>query len=147
MTKRSESAGGVVVNGEGKVLVVKQHGRGRVKDLNVGFSWSLPKGHIEPDESPEVAAKREIYEESGIENLEFIKPLGTYQRYKISLDGRDDHSELKTIHMFLFRTDQTSLRPVDSHNPEARWVEKEKVVDLLTHEKDREFFSSVLRDL
>jgi ADP-ribose pyrophosphatase YjhB (NUDIX family) len=131
--KNTRSAGGVVTNGEGEVLVVSQH----------GTSWSLPKGHIDPGESALVAAKREIYEESGIRELEFVRELGTYERHKIGVDGGDDPSELKVITMFLFRTRETSLRPVDAENPEARWVEKSKVAGLLTHEKDKEFFRGV----
>lgn len=66
-----------------------------------------------------VAAKREIYEESGIRDLELIRELGTYERHKIGADGGDDRSELKVITMFLFRTSEKSLRPVDPDNPEA----------------------------
>jgi 8-oxo-dGTP pyrophosphatase MutT (NUDIX family) len=131
--RKTRSAGGVVTNEEGEVLVVSQR----------GTSWSLPKGHIDPGEEALAAARREIYEESGIRRLELIGELGTYERYKIGVDGGDDRSELKTITMFLFRTKEKSLRPVDPDNPEARWVEKGKVALLLTHEKDREFFRRV----
>jgi ADP-ribose pyrophosphatase YjhB (NUDIX family) len=131
--KKTHSAGGVVTNSEGEVLVVSQH----------GTSWSLPKGHIDPGENALVAAKREIYEESGIRDLELIRELGTYERHRIGVDGGDDRSELKVITMFLFRTSEKSLRPVDPDNPEARWVERSKVAPLLTHEKDKEFFQRV----
>ena len=131
--KKTHSAGGVVTNSEGEVLVVSQH----------GTSWSLPKGHIDPGENALVAAKREIYEESGIRDLELIRELGTYERHRIGVDGGDDRSELKVITMFLFRTSEKSLRPVDPDNPEARWVDRSKVAPLLTHEKDKEFFQRV----
>src|SRR5260370_25866375 len=114
---KTYSAGGVVINGEGKVLVVSQH----------GTSWSLPKGHIDPGENALAAAKREIYEESGIRDLELIRELGTYERHKIGVDGGDDPSELKAITMFLFGTTEKSLRPVHAENPAARWVAKAKV--------------------
>jgi len=127
---RTRSAGGVVTNDQGQVLVVSQH----------GTSWSLPKGHIDAGEDALAAARREIYEESGIRDLQLVRELGTYERYKIGVDGRDDLSEFKAITMFLFRTSEKSLRPVDPENPEARWVEKTEVVPLLTHEKDKEFF-------
>jgi 8-oxo-dGTP pyrophosphatase MutT (NUDIX family) len=131
--KKTHSAGGVVTNREGEVLVVSQH----------GTSWSLPKGHIDPGENALVAAKREIYEESGICDLEFVRELGSYERYKIGVDGGEDPSELKVITMFLFRTSEKSLKPVDPENPEAKWVEKSKVARLLTHEKDKEFFQRI----
>jgi ADP-ribose pyrophosphatase YjhB (NUDIX family) len=130
---KTRSAGGVVTNDEGEVLVVSQR----------GTSWSLPKGHIDAGEEALDAARREIYEESGIRDLELIRELGTYERHKIGVDGGDDRSELKVITMFLFRTSEKSLKPVDPDNPEARWVEKSKVALLLTHEKDREFFQRV----
>jgi ADP-ribose pyrophosphatase YjhB (NUDIX family) len=131
--KKTHSAGGVVINDEEKVLVVSQR----------GTSWSLPKGHIDPGENGLDAARREIYEESGIRDLELVRELGTYERYKIGVDGGDDRSELKVITMFLFRTSEKELRPVDPDNPEARWVERSKVAPLLTHERDKQFFLGV----
>lgn len=131
--RKTHSAGGVVTNSEGEVLVVSQR----------GTSWSLPKGHIDPGENPLAAARREIHEESGISQLELVRELGSYERHKIGLDGGDDPSELKIVTMFLFRTNQKSLKPVDADNPEARWVEKTKVIKLLTHQKDKEFFRRI----
>lgn len=133
---KTQSAGGVVLNKDGGVLVVKQQGPN-------AFSWSLPKGHIDPGEDALTAAKREIEEESGITDLELIKDLGSYERYKIDIDGGDDKSELKELFFFLFRTNEIDLNPIDPGNPEARWLDKEEVADLLTHKKDKEFFLSV----
>jgi 8-oxo-dGTP pyrophosphatase MutT (NUDIX family) len=137
---RSQSAGGVVIGPDNKIMVVNQNGN----------SWSLPKGHIEPGEDEITAAKREIYEEAGIEpaNLQLIKKLGTYQRYRIGPDGTgDDTTEMKDINVYLFTTSQKTLSPLDPENPEALWVEKEKVADLLTHEKDKEFFQKVISEV
>jgi 8-oxo-dGTP pyrophosphatase MutT (NUDIX family) len=128
--KRTESAGGVVINGRGLVLVVSQH----------GTSWSLPKGRIEAGEDHLAAARREIYEEAGITELELLYKLGSYERFRLSGGGGEDSSELKTIHMFLFRTTQERLSPVDPENPEALWLDRMEVADLLTHPKDREFY-------
>ncbi len=130
----TESAGGVVLDAEGRVLLVSQH----------GTSWSLPKGHLEEGETPLEAARREIREETGVSRLELVRPLGSYSRHRLGADGGEDRSELKTIHLFLFRTDETALAPLDSDNPEARWVEPGSVAGMLTHAKDREFFASIL---
>jgi len=133
--KETQSAGGVVVNSKEQVLVVSQK----------GLSWSLPKGHIDNSEDALTAAKREIYEESGINEVEYIDELGTYERYRIGKDGvGEDLSEIKSILIFLFRTKQTGLKPLDVTNPEARWVSKERVAGLLTHPKDKEFFKSII---
>lgn len=127
------SVGGVVLNKDGEVLVVSQH----------GTSWSLPKGGMEDGEDELSTARREIYEESGIVNLEMVRKLGTYERFKIGFEAEEDPSVHMTIHIYLFRTSEMDLRPVDPENPEARWVKKEGVADLLTHKKDKEFFRSV----
>lgn len=127
------SAGGIVINQEGQILIVNQN-----RD-----SWSLPKGHIDEGEDALTAARREIYEESGIDQLDLISDLGSYQRFRLNTTGGDDPSELKTIQIFLFHTGQTNLKPIDPANPEACWVEINQVAKLLTHPKDQQFFLSV----
>lgn len=136
--KSRETAGGVVLNKKGEVLVVNQR----------GTSWSLPKGGLEKSESYIQAAKREIFEESGISQLEFYGDLGCYQRHPMDKDPKKEiKSEIKNIQMFLFKTNQMELKPRDPHNPEARWVEKENVADLLTHPKDKDFFKGIINKL
>jgi 8-oxo-dGTP pyrophosphatase MutT (NUDIX family) len=130
---KTETAGGVVISKKGKVLIVNQRGN----------SWSLPKGHIEEGEDAKAAAIREIEEETGILRLNLVKKLGSYTRYKIGLDGRDDISELKHIHMFHFTTDELKLAPIDPAHPEARWIHPDDVEALLTHPKDKAFFKSI----
>lgn len=132
-SKRSNSAGGVVLNKQGQVLVVNQRGK----------SWSLPKGHIEAGEDTLAAARREIYEESGLSDLKYIKPLGSYERRRIGLNGGEDGSEVKVLTFFLFRCDGGEPKPIDPDNPEARWVDPHRVCEFLTHPKDRAFFESI----
>ena len=124
-------SGGIIYNPNLGIVVVNQHNN----------SWSLPKGHVEHNEEPKDAAVREIWEETGIPNekLNYLAPLGFYERMRIKLNI-DDPDELRTITMYLFRTDYEKLTPHDSANPEARWVPIKEVAGLLTHPKDKEFF-------
>ena len=135
--KKTHSAGGVVLNRGGEVLVVNQRGN----------SWSLPKGHVDPGESVEEAARREIEEESGVRELELVGELGSYERFRIGKFGGEDRSELKTMTMFLYRTGELELCPQDPFNPEARWVERAEVAEMLTHPKDQEFFRGIVGKL
>jgi 8-oxo-dGTP pyrophosphatase MutT (NUDIX family) len=60
MDRQLTHAGGVVFrreNGETLYLIVSS---------SDGQSWVLPKGHIEPGESPDATAVREIAEEAGV---------------------------------------------------------------------------------
>ena len=125
-------AGGIVINPQKGIAIVNQN----------NDSWSLPKGHVEKNESILEAAIREIYEETGLKNIKLIKKIGSYKRYRIGLDGLDDLRELKLIHMYVFTTEETVLFPIDRHNPEAKWVSIKETINLLTHKKDKEFFSS-----
>jgi len=94
------------------------------------------------------AAKREILEESGIKSLTFIKELGSYERYRIGVDTqKEDKSELKTIHMLLFRTEETRHAPTDPENPIAKWAHIEEVSKILTHPKDKEFFEKIKEEI
>lgn len=137
----TKSAGGIVLNQKGAVLVVSSRGNAPI--------WTLPKGHIDEGEDALSAAKREIYEESGIQikSLKYITDLGSYQRYRISRDGGEDKSESKEIFMFLFTTTEEDLHPVDPYNPEARWVKPDDVLGHLTHYKDKEFYLNFLNEI
>lgn len=120
----STSAGGIVFNEEGKFIIVRQSDK----------SWSLPKGRLKDGEDNLTAAKREIYEETGVNKLELIKDLGSYNRLS------SDKVNTRTIILFLFKTAQKKLSPRDTENPEAKWVSKEEIVKLLPHKEDKEFF-------
>jgi ADP-ribose pyrophosphatase YjhB (NUDIX family) len=133
--KHHSICGGVVLNEEGEVVVVHQD----------GLTWSLPKGRVERGESPLQAARREIFEESGLKDLKYVKKLGSYERYKMTVDGGDDKSARKHITIFLFRTDKRKLVPQESNTTEARWIKKEQVPKILTHYKDKNFFDNLLR--
>lgn len=124
---RSRAAGGVVVDPHGRVVVVRQRSR----------TWSLPKGHVEDGESVLDAARREIHEECGLSDLEYVRDLGSFSRPAV----RHGLPELKTITLFLFHSEPAELRPLDPANPEARWVPAAEVAGLLSHPADGRFFS------
>jgi 8-oxo-dGTP pyrophosphatase MutT (NUDIX family) len=103
-----EAAGGVVYNEKAEVLVIY-----RLK------TWDLPKGKIDKGETPEIAAVREIQEETGLNVVElgdFICP--TYHTYT--------HKEkriLKKTHWYKMTTAEEKLTPQLSEDIErAEWV-------------------------
>lgn len=128
------SAGGVVLNRQGALLIVNQK----------GTSWSLPKGRLHSGEEPAVAAQREIYEETGVAFLRLLQPLPSYQRTALNAAGEENIHEVKSIYMYLFYTDQEQLSPRDPDNPEARWVLLEEALQLLTHPKDQKYLQRIL---
>lgn len=53
------AAGGIVTNDNGELLMIFRRGK-----------WDLPKGKLDPGESIEECAEREVMEETGVRNLE-----------------------------------------------------------------------------
>lgn len=70
--RKWRSAGGLVIDGRGRIALVRQRDRRR------RWRWTLPKGRIDPGETPEAAAVREVYEESGL-RAQIERPTVTYE--------------------------------------------------------------------
>jgi 8-oxo-dGTP pyrophosphatase MutT (NUDIX family) len=65
----------------------------------------LPKGTIEPGESPEDAVRRELLEESGIAYAGALQPLGTMERdCEAGIEG-NVHRHAQLWHLFLMRAE------------------------------------------
>lgn len=86
-----------LVDARGRLLVFRHPGDGNMQ---------LPKGTIEPGESPEAAVRRELLEESGIDHVGPLEPLGTLQRdCEAGIEGNTiRHAQL--WHLFLMRADR-----------------------------------------
>jgi 8-oxo-dGTP pyrophosphatase MutT (NUDIX family) len=124
---RQHSAGGVVIKrDEGciSVLLIKPRNRDR---------WQLPKGTIDPGESPETTALREVREEGGVE-ARILTPLRPI-RYFYQLGG---HKYMKTVDFFLMEYFGGSVRDHDSEVEEARWFPLEQAVTTLSFKTEQE---------
>lgn len=123
MTKPLTHAGAVVFrkrNNQVLYLVVSS---------SDGLNWVLPKGHIDPGETPEIAALRELEEEAGVVG-EIVAPLSTTDFIK---GGKE-----AAVKFFLVRetgaTESTEDRTV-------RWEEAAAAQQLLTFAEAREALS------
>lgn len=94
--------------------------------------WSLPKGHIEPGETPEQAAVREIQEETGILG-EVLAPLGTIDFWFVAEDRRVH----KTVHHFLLRALGGELSDLDIEVTEVAWVPLDQLEGRLAYADER----------
>ncbi len=126
-----QTAGAVVIN-SGKAAITFQ---------KITNSYSFPKGGVDDGESHLEAAIRETNEETGIKDLKFIKELGSYSRGTSA-----DPNILKHITLFLFKTDQIDLAPIDENNT-ALWVAIDEIENVLSYGGDKEFFLSVKDEL
>lgn len=127
-TSTEVSAGGVVVR-DGEVIVIvptRRAADGR-KVL------ALPKGHVDPGETPEQAATREVREEAGV----VARPVGELGevRYWYQRDGRPIP---KVVTFFLFDYESGVVDDHDHEVEVARWMPLSEAAGALTYEGERE---------
>lgn len=93
--------------------------------------WTIPKGHVEPDEEPKQTAEREIQEETGLQEMKVYNWLG-----KVHFRYRRAHTlVLMTMHIYLVQ----GLGETDKLNPEdwlndIKWFPATEAVDKIAYE-------------
>ena len=98
-----------------------------------GTVLALPKGHIEPGEGAEEAARREVREETGLETASLGKLEDVRYWYV-----RDGERVLKVVSFFLLRYQAGSLRDHDRHETDgAEWVPLEDAPRRLSYRGER----------
>ena len=94
--------------------------------------WALPKGTPDAGETLEETALRETREESGLQ-VEIERPLRaigyTFVRGRIRFH--------KTVHFFLMRPIGGSTDEHDHEFDEARWIQIEEALEMMTHATER----------
>ena len=124
-----QSAGGIIIGQDNKIVLVEQH----------GDSWSFPKGGVDEGETQLRAALREIKEETGLTELILEQELGSYERPSIALGGMGEEGEPRQRTLFIFKTTELELKPQDKEISKAEWFTLDEALSMLTHPKDKEF--------
>lgn len=133
-TKTITSAGGVILDQDDNVLVLKRRVEG---------TWVLPKGRRESGETLLDTALREVWEETGLENLRVERKIGMV-RYTFYWRPEEVNFK-KTVHYFLMRVDDgagDNMKPEEDFI-EHRWAPLKIGVKLLTFENDRKVVRSL----
>jgi ADP-ribose pyrophosphatase YjhB (NUDIX family) len=122
---RETTSGGVVFRRHGKKglqILLMQDAKNR---------WTIPKGHVEPNEEPKQTAEREIREETGLQKMKVYSWLGKVNfRYR-----RNRTLVLMTMHIYLVE----ALGNTDRLNPEdwlndIKWLVATDAVDKIAYD-------------
>ena len=103
---------------------------------------ALPKGHIDPGETPVQAAAREVREEAGVE-AEPVEKLGDV-RYWYQRAGR---RIAKEVAFFLCEYRSGDPADHDSEVEVARWMPLSEAVGVLSYKGEREMVERALERL
>ena len=105
--------------------------------------WQLPKGVIDPGETPEQAALREVQEEGGIE-CEIVEKLDTIE-YWFTVDRDTSPARIhKRVSFYLMRYLSGDVADHDHEVEEAVWVTFTDALARLEFESERDVVAKAL---
>jgi 8-oxo-dGTP diphosphatase len=97
----------IVRSPDGRLLMAERTAR----QLSAGF-WELPGGKIDPGETPQAAAVRELHEETGVQALE-VRPWIRYEHVY----------RTRRLRLFFFRIERWAGVPEGREGQRIAWVD------------------------
>ncbi len=143
-TQFRPGVGVMLVNGIGQVFV------GKRVDM-IEETWQMPQGGIDGDETPIIAAMRELLEELGTANVEVVAESSKWLQYELpsSLQGRawggQWRGQRQKWFLIRFLGDDCEINIATEH-PEFsdwRWIPPERLVELIVSFKRRLYLDIV----
>ena len=90
--------------------------------------WGFPKGHIEKNEKIEETANREVAEETGLKDNEFIKGFREKEEYFFTKKGSE---VFKTVIFFLAETKKKEIK-ISKEHLGFKWLPYKEAIKKLT---------------
>lgn len=139
-THEQVSAGGVVFRGGGDdaeialIYIVPEK------------RWQLPKGLIDPGESTEEAALREVREEAGV-TAAIVDPIESIE-YWYYADRKGSRVRYhKFVHFFLMRYVSGDVADHDHEVEEARWTSIPDALEMLAFKSERDVVGKAAKQI
>src|SRR5512142_258188 len=99
--------------------------------------WQLPKGIVDPGESPELTAVREVKEEAGVATNR-LALIGTIEYWYRSVRNGKPVRYHKFVHFYLLEYVSGDVSEHDHEVEEARWVSFDEALEMLDFKSERE---------
>ena len=137
----------VVLNSKNKVFV------GKRRD-NPFDKWQMPQGGIEPNESPALAMKRELEEETSIKSVKILKEFNQWLEYELpeNLIGKiwkgmyRGQKQKWFIVRFTGEEDEINIKTKHAEFSEWKWLDINLLPELIVQFK-KHIYKEVLTEL
>ena len=128
--KRHFCASAFIINPYNKKILLVKHKKNQ--------RWTQPGGHIENNETPEEAALREVYEETGLRvrllgehfprEEDFIRPLGIQKNRRTTPDG-EMHMHVDIIYAAVPNDDNDVVLNIEESD-DICWFTREELEEI-----------------
>lgn len=133
--KREFSSGGILIRSRGSIIKILL-----IKDLYGKWTW--PKGKIDKGETSIDAAKREVKEETGLENIQMVSKIGNVNYFYT----RSKELIFKTVHLYLFRfVGQETLSIQKEEIKDGRWFSEEGALSKVAYKGAKELLNKAIK--
>ncbi len=143
MTKFQKSVGGIIFtieNGTVKFLLVKVTSKNRPNHE----WWEFPKGVEEKGEAELDTLKREIKEETNLEDIEVIKKIGEAKYWFRDYETKEPIR--KVVEYYLVKRKSGEVKISWEHS-DYRWVTFEEALSLLKFKSHKELLMKAYREI
>ncbi|MBW3096708.1 RNA pyrophosphohydrolase [Pseudohoeflea sp. DP4N28-3] len=133
----------MVLNAKGKVWVGRRLSVGNSEAGGVPQLWQMPQGGIDPGEDHQAAARRELYEETGMRSISLLREAPDWISYDlpdhligVGLKGKY-RGQRQRWFAYRFDGDESEIAinpPPDGHTPEFdawKWAKMATLPDLV----------------
>ena len=129
-----KSAGAVIFRRENsKIFYLLLHYPGASHRAEKDY-WDFPKGHIERGEKIEETVKREVFEETGLKDIEILPGFKETINYFFKFEGKNI---LKFVTFFLAQTKEKDVK-ISFEHIGYEWLPYEEAIKRLTFQNSRE---------
>ena len=137
----------IVLNKQNKIFV------GKRKD-NPGDKWQMPQGGVDEGEDYITAMKRELLEETGIQNIEIIKEIEKIYQYELPANlvgiiwkGRYRGQKQKWfITRFLGEEKEINLNTKHAEFTDWKWIEPKLLPEIIVNFK-KDLYINLLKEI
>jgi 8-oxo-dGTP pyrophosphatase MutT (NUDIX family) len=107
-----------------------------IVSVKPSLRWQLPKGIVDPGESPEITAVREVREEAGVETI-LLSLIETIEYWYRAVRYGKPVRYHKFVHFYLLEYRSGDVSDHDNEIAEARWVSFDKAIEMLAFKSER----------